>query len=133
MAHTTTARMAARLVSAGLPRRALSSSGSARAALRRAFSSCAIACPLPVGELLPGAEGWPWRGGRTRRANVSDAGARPESALRVEPREGGGAGVAGRVTEQFLDAQQLVVLGHPVTTGRGAGLDLTAVGRDGQV
>ena len=39
----------------------------------------------------------------------------------------------GRLAELLLDAQQLVVLGDPVGPGRGAGLDLAAVGGHGQV
>jgi hypothetical protein len=40
---------------------------------------------------------------------------------------------SGGVVEQLLDAQQLVVLGHAVGSGRGAGLDLAAVGGHGEV
>src|SRR5207302_2518576 len=47
--------------------------------------------------------------------------------------EGGAAGVAGGGAEVGLDAQQLVVLGHALAAGGGAGLDLAGVGRDDQV
>src|SRR4051794_31216318 len=50
-----------------------------------------------------------------------------------QAREGGRAGVAGRVVELLLDAQQLVVLRDALAAGRGAGLDLPAVGGDGEV
>src|SRR6478735_5387023 len=50
-----------------------------------------------------------------------------------EAREGAGAGVDRGVVELLLDAQQLVVLGDPLGPRRGAGLDLAAVGRDGEV
>ena len=43
-----------------------------------------------------------------------------------EPRERQIAGVAGGVAERLLDAQQLVVLGHPLAAGRRTGLDLAA-------
>src|SRR5688572_32554371 len=49
------------------------------------------------------------------------------------PGERGPAGVARSVVELFLDAEQLVVLGHPFRPGGRTGLDLTAVGRDGEV
>src|SRR3989475_5937800 len=51
----------------------------------------------------------------------------------AKPRERRAAGVDRRVIEDLLDAQQLVVLGDAVRAGRGAGLDLAAVGGDGQV
>src|SRR2546425_11684800 len=51
------------------------------------------------------------------------------SALVLEPRERRAAGVARGVVQLLLDAHQLVVLGHPVRAGRGAGLDLAAVHR----
>src|SRR5437762_9811856 len=39
----------------------------------------------------------------------------------------------GRLVEILFDAQQLVVLGDAVGTCGRAGLDLTAVGRDGEI
>src|SRR3954468_3327661 len=57
----------------------------------------------------------------------------PRSAAGGEAREGGGAGVPRRVVQLLLDAQQLVVLGDALAAGRGTGLDLTAVDRDGEV
>ena len=50
-----------------------------------------------------------------------------------EAREGAAAGVDRGVVQDLLDAQQLVVLGDALGAGRGAGLDLAAVGGDGQV
>src|SRR6266702_5267011 len=50
-----------------------------------------------------------------------------------EPRESASARVAGRIGEVLLDAQQLVVLGDPLATRRGAGLDLAGVRCDGEV
>ena len=44
-----------------------------------------------------------------------------------------GTGVARGVVQLLLDAQQLVVLRHPLAAGRRAGLDLAAVGGDGEV
>ncbi len=53
----------------------------------------------------------------------------------VEPpgRQCGTTQERGRLAQLLLDAQELVVLGHPVRAGRRAGLDLTAVGGHGQV
>src|SRR6187455_116144 len=51
----------------------------------------------------------------------------------AEAREGGPTGVASRVVELLLDAQQLVVLGDPLGAGGGTGLDLAAVGGDREV
>ena len=48
-------------------------------------------------------------------------------------REGVAAAVGRGLAELLLDAQQLVVLGDPVAAGRRAGLDLAAVGGDGEV
>ena len=39
----------------------------------------------------------------------------------------------GASAKILLDPEQLVVLGHPIGPGRGAGLDLAAVQRDGKV
>src|SRR6476660_2415731 len=58
---------------------------------------------------------------------------RPGSGLGCEAREGGSTGVAGGVVELLLDAQQLVVLGDALGARGGAGLDLAAVGGDGEV
>src|SRR6478609_10817691 len=55
----------------------------------------------------------------------------PASA--AESREGTPAGVASRVTQLVLDAEQLVVLRDAVRTRRCAGLDLAAVGGHGEV
>src|SRR5690606_36592610 len=55
------------------------------------------------------------------------------SGLGGEPREGAGTGVDRRVVELLLDAQELVVLGHALGPGGGAGLDLAAVGGHRQV
>src|SRR6185437_3309244 len=52
---------------------------------------------------------------------------------RREPGIGVGTGVGRRVTEQLLDPEQLVVLCDPLAACGGAGLDLAAVGGDGQV
>src|SRR6476620_2424998 len=57
----------------------------------------------------------------------------PGSGLGCEAREGGSTGVAGGVVELLLDAQQLVVLGDALGARGGAGLDLAAVGGDGEV
>src|SRR5579864_4067290 len=43
------------------------------------------------------------------------------------------AGVARLGAELLFDAQQLVVLGQPVGTRQRAGLDLAAVGGDGEI
>src|SRR5690606_41587084 len=51
----------------------------------------------------------------------------PYHTLTLETRESGTTRVTGGVVEQLLDTQQLVVLGHPVRTRGGAGLDLAAV------
>ncbi|BAC17851.1 conserved hypothetical protein [Corynebacterium efficiens YS-314] len=56
-----------------------------------------------------------------------------EKRLALETWERGTAGVDGCVTQQLLDAQQLVVLGHTVGTCRCTGLDLAAVQRDSQI
>ena len=58
---------------------------------------------------------------------------RGRCGLLLETRERGTAGVDRGVAELLLDAQQAVVLGHALGTGRGAGLDLAAVQGDGQV
>src|ERR1700722_7056366 len=55
------------------------------------------------------------------------AGRRREARVGADPR--GARGIA----EQFFDPQQLVVLRHSLAAGGRAGLDLPAVGRDGQV
>ena len=41
--------------------------------------------------------------------------------------------IGGRVAELFLDPEELVVLGHPVGAGGGAGLDLARAGGHGDV
>src|SRR5699024_7001528 len=51
----------------------------------------------------------------------------------VEARERLGAGVPGGVPKHLLDAQQLVVLGHALRAGRGAGLDLATIAGHGEV
>src|SRR3954453_23157053 len=56
-----------------------------------------------------------------------------EPRFPTEAREGGRAGVASRVVELLLDAQQLVVLGDPLGPSGRPGLDLAAVGRDREV
>ena len=43
------------------------------------------------------------------------------------------AAVDGAVAEFFFDAEELVVFGHAVGAGGGAGFDLAAVGGDGDV
>ena len=53
--------------------------------------------------------------------------------MRSARRERGAAAVRGRLAELLLDAQQLVVLGDAVAARRRAGLDLAAVGGDGEV
>jgi hypothetical protein len=52
--------------------------------------------------------------------------------LAREVREGVPACVLCRLTELFFDAQQLVVLGNTVRTGRGTCLDLASGDRFGQ-
>src|SRR5688572_4769300 len=47
--------------------------------------------------------------------------------------EGGAARVRGHIAQVFLDAQQLVVLGHAVRTRERPGLDLARVRADGDV
>src|SRR6478609_7496328 len=89
--------------------------------------------PARVRAIRPGPAG-DVRAGRLSRA------IRPESSsgdslrsVGAEPREGGGTGVACRVVQVFFDTQQLVVFGHPLSTGRCARLDLTAAQGDGKV
>ena len=48
-------------------------------------------------------------------------------------RQGPGAAEGRRLPQHLLDAEELVVLGHPVRAGRRAGLDLAAVGGHRQV
>src|SRR5580693_8933856 len=52
---------------------------------------------------------------------------------RREARVSTGPGVARGVAEQFLDAQQLVVLGHALAARGRPGLDLAAIGGDGEI
>src|SRR4051812_43831899 len=102
----TTSRIAARLVN-------------------RARGVAAVACR---GRAAP-----PRRPGRVLRGRPRDDGRRLGGMSALVPREGRGAGVPGGVAELGLDAEQLVVLRHPLGPRRGTGLDLTAVGRDGEV
>src|SRR5699024_302765 len=55
------------------------------------------------------------------------------SILRVEPGERQISRVPRRVTECFLDTQQFVVLGHALTTGGRAALDLADTGCHRQI
>src|SRR5690606_10080041 len=71
--------------------------------------------------------------GDVRTTLPSRGAERPRVASALEAREGGAAGVDRGVVEDLLDAQQLVVLGDALGAGRGAGLDLAAVGGDGEV
>src|SRR5690348_4296864 len=88
----------------------------------------------PCALRLPGAV----RSGRRRRRTQPP----PRRALRdstgrkfalTVPREGAATGVPRRVVELFLDAQQLVELGHALGAGRRTGLDLAAADGDGEV
>ena len=45
----------------------------------------------------------------------------------------GAAGIAGGLPKLLLDADELVVFGRPVGTGKRTRLDLTAIGGDGKV
>src|ERR1700710_528780 len=113
---TTTTRIAIRLVKRG--RAAVASAARARSV------------PRAPGRMLR----WTWSRRDPRRGRpcgVRRVGMVSTSAL--VPREGGAPGVACRVVELLLDAQQLVVLGHALGAGGGAGLDLAAVGGDGEV
>ena len=56
---------------------------------------------------------------------------RHRSAL--EAGEGGTTGVDGLIVELLLDAQQLVVLGDALATGRGSRLDLAGAQGDGEI
>src|SRR5262249_9102004 len=77
--------------------------------------------------------------GRRRGHTGAEAPVAPSgggAARSTSPRSPGQAPPApegGRLAEVLLDAQQPVVLRHPVRTGRGAGLDLAAVGGHGEV
>src|SRR5579859_998898 len=67
---------------------------------------------------------------------ISSTNARPSHRMGSGPIqlvEGIGSGIAGRVAEVFLDAQQLVVLGEPVRARQRSGLDLQRVRADRQV
>src|SRR6056297_1541166 len=73
-----------------------------------------------------------------REAPATSRTRREEEAQRTtsplpERRQGGTAAVLGVVAEGVFDAQQLVVLGHPVAARRCARLDLAAVGGDGEI
>src|SRR5580704_9849905 len=71
----------------------------------------------------------------SRRTGPSRPAARLPPAMPGAPlaREGGAPWEAGRFAQILLDAEQLVVLGHAVRTGRRAGLDLPRVHRHDQV
>src|SRR5690606_17691581 len=71
--------------------------------------------------------------GRAHPPAAAPAAAGSYPKLLPEPREGAATRVTGGVVQGLLDAQQLVVLGDPVGTGRGARLDLAAVRRHRQV
>ena len=76
----------------------------------------------------------PWNSPSSSSGAVS--GERPSASLTAHKRQRARAArpaVGGGLAEVGLDAQQLVVLGHAVRAGRGAGLDLPAVRRHGEV
>src|SRR5690349_7878408 len=58
---------------------------------------------------------------------------RSSKSLACEAPEAGRARINRAVAELFLDADELVVLCEPVRPREAAGLDLPAVGRDGEV
>src|SRR3954453_20037645 len=77
---------------------------------------------------------WTWSRRDPRRGRpcgVRRVGIAEPSAL--VPREGGPAGVPRGVLELLLDAQELVVLRHALRPRGRTGLDLAAVGGDGEV
>src|SRR5690606_24716254 len=57
----------------------------------------------------------------------------PEPPALLQPRENAPARVVRRGAQLLFDAQQLIVLGHPVRTAGRAGLDLPRVQRHGQI
>src|SRR6478672_1113491 len=70
--------------------------------------------PAPVPGRDPARGARPAAGGR-RTALI---GGPPRGSSAAEPREGSATGVARRVVELLLDAQQLVVLRHALAAGR---------------
>src|SRR3954453_11246386 len=107
---TTTTRIAIRLVKRG--RGAVASAARARSVPRAPGRMLRWTCSRRD----------PRRG---RSCGVRRVGILATSAL--VPREGGPTRIASGVVELLLDAQELVVLGHPLRAGRCTGLDLATI------
>src|SRR5262245_18081289 len=119
--------------------RSISSETSRTSRIRSAWSSCAPC------EKLRRAASIPARASSNTRSRDDDAG---PSVATIFVRRGSSADIGRRLAragergpavivrvaaELFVDPQELVVLRRPVAPGRGAGLDLADVGRDGEV
>ena len=81
--------------------------------------------------------------GPVRSAPLAPSARLPAGETQKKPAQFGGtrlaaperrtAGVGRRAAQLFLDAQELVVLGHPIGARRGAGLDLPRIAGHGQI